>query len=145
LLAYYNTRLQAIVKKHGKRMEGWDEILDPDLPKDIVIQSWRGQKSLAEGARLGYAGILSAGYYLDLMHPASQHYAVDPLDKEAAGLTPEQQKHILGGEAAMWVEFATPENVDSRIWPRTAAIAERRWSPREVKDTDDMYRRLDVV
>ena len=44
LQAYFNRRVQEIVAKHGKRMEGWDEILDPDLPKDIVIQSWRGQK-----------------------------------------------------------------------------------------------------
>lgn len=145
LQAYFNRRIQASVRKNGKRMEGWDEILDPDLPKDIVIQSWRGPKSLAQAARLGYDGILSSGYYLDLMYPASQHYAVDPLDKESADLTPEQQKHILGGEAAMWVEFDTPENIDSRIWPRAAAIAERLWSPRDVTDTAGMYRRLEVV
>ena len=65
---YFNKRLQAIVSKHGKRMEGWDEILDPDLPKDIVIQSWQGQKSLVHAARQGYAGLLSAGYYLDLQN-----------------------------------------------------------------------------
>lgn len=145
LQAHFNRRLQAIVTKHGKRMEGWDEILDPDLSKGIVIQSWRGQKSLAQAARFGYDGVLSAGYYLDLMHSAAEHYAVDPMDKDSAGLTREQQKHILGGEAAMWVEFATPENVDSRIWPRTAAIAERLWSPASVNDPTDMYRRLEVV
>ncbi len=143
--AHFNRRVQAIVTKYGKRMEGWDEILDPDLSKGIVIQSWRGQRSLAQAARLGYDGILSAGYYLDLMHSAAEHYAVDPMDKDSAGLTPRQQQHILGGEAAMWVEFATPENVDSRIWPRTAAIAERFWSPRTLKDPVDMYRRLEVV
>ena len=145
LQAHFNRRVQAMLTKYGKRMDGWDEILDPDLPRGIVIQSWRGQKSLAQAARYGYDGVLSAGYYLDLMHSAAEHYAVDPLDKDSAGLTPEQQRHILGGEAAMWVEFATPENVDSRIWPRTAAIAERLWSPRTVNDPSDMYRRLEVV
>ena len=45
----------------------------------------------------------------------------------------------------MWSEYATPENIDAVIWPRTAAIAERLWSPREVRDVDDMYRRLAVV
>jgi hexosaminidase len=50
-------------------MVGWDEILQPDLPRDIVIQSWRGQKSLADAARQGFNGILSSGYYLDLMQP----------------------------------------------------------------------------
>ena len=145
LQAYFNQRVQAIVKKHGKRMEGWDEILSPGLPDDIVIQSWRGQKSLAEAARLGYRGLLSSGYYLDLMHSAALHYAVDPLGKQAARLTPEQKKRILGGEACMWVEYATPENIDSRIWPRAAAIAERLWSPADTADVNSMYRRLEVM
>ena len=131
LQAYFNRRLQKIVAKYGKRMEGWDEILDPDLPKDIVIQSWRGQKSLADAARHGFSSILSAGYYLDHMEPASTLYAVDPLDGDAAGLTDEEKARILGGEVAMWGEFVSPENVDSRIWPRAAAVAERLWSPQD--------------
>jgi hexosaminidase len=145
LQAYFNRRLQKIVAKYGKRMEGWDEILDPDLPKDIVIQSWRGRKSLAAAAQHGFSGILSAGYYLDHMEPASTLYAVDPLDNDAAALTDEEKARILGGEAAMWGEFVSPENVDSRIWPRAAAVAERLWSPPEVKDVASMYRRLDQV
>ena len=88
-------------------MEGWDEILDPDLPKDIVIQSWRGQKSLAEAARHGFSSILSAGYYLDHMEPASTLYAVDPLDGDAASLPDEEKARILGGEVAMWGEFVS--------------------------------------
>jgi len=145
LQAYFNRRLQKVVAKYGKRMEGWDEILDPDLPKDIVIQSWRGQKALAEAARHGFSGILSAGYYLDHMEPASTLYSVDPLEGDAASLTEEEKARILGGEIAMWGEFVSPENVDSRIWPRTAAVAERLWSPEEVKDVPSMYRRLDQV
>jgi len=145
LQAYFNRRLQKVVAKYGKRMEGWDEILDPDLPKDIVIQSWRGQKSLAESARHGFFGILSAGYYLDHIEPASTLYAVDPLDHDAATLTDDEKARILGGEVAMWGEFVSPENVDSRIWPRAAAVAERLWSPREVNDVPSMYRRLDAV
>ncbi len=145
LQAYFNRRLQKIVAAHGKRMEGWDEILDPDLPKDIVIQSWRGQKSLADAAQHGFSSILSAGYYLDHMEPASTLYAVDPWDGDAAGLTAEEKRRILGGEIAMWGEFVSPENVDSRIWPRAAAVAERLWSPQEVRDVPSMYRRLDDV
>jgi hexosaminidase len=145
LQAYFNRRLQKVVAKYGKRMEGWDEILDPDLPKDIVIQSWRGQRSLAESARHGFSGILSAGYYLDHMEPASTLYAVDPLDHDAATLSDEEKAHILGGEVAMWGEFVSPENVDSRIWPRAAAVAERLWSPQEVKDVPSMYRRSGSV
>ncbi len=144
LQGYFNRRVLEILRKNGKKMIGWDEILHPDLPKDTVIQSWRGQQSLAEGAKKGYAGILSNGYYIDLIHPGWQHYLNDPLPPNT-NLLAEEQRLILGGEATMWSEWVSPETIDSRIWPRTAAIAERLWSPREVKDVDDMYRRLAVM
>jgi len=145
LQAYFNQRLQKIVNKHHRIMVGWDEILHPDLPKTIVVQSWRGQQSLAAAAQQGYSGLLSYGYYLDLMWPAARHYAVDPMSDAAASLTAEEKSRILGGEACLWSEFVSPENIDSRLWPRTAAIAERLWSPQEIKDTDSMYGRLDEV
>src|SRR5262249_7316369 len=63
----------------------------------------------------------------------------------AGQLTPEEQARILGGEAAMWGEFVDDENIDSRIWPRTAAIAERFWSPQNVTDIDFMYQRLEPI
>src|SRR5437016_8543397 len=125
-------------------MIGWEEILHPDLPKDAVIQSWRGPASLAEAAKKGYNGILSAGYYIDLIFPASQHYLADPIPPDTS-LTPDEAKHILGGEATMWREWVSPETMDSRSWPRTAAIAERLWSPRNGTGIEDMYRRLAVV
>ncbi len=145
LQALFNQRLLAIVTKHGKHMIGWDEILVPELPKETMVHSWRGPKSLAVAAKEGFNTILSAGYYIDLMQPASQHYLVEPLSGDAADLTPEQTKHILGGEAAQWAEYITPENADNRIWPRTAAIAERFWSAASVRDVDSMYARLDRV
>jgi len=144
LQAYFNQRLFKILKRHGKRMMGWDEILSPDLPKDVVVQSWRGQQSLAQAARQGFDGILSSGYYIDLMYPASKHYLVDPLPA-GSDLDAQQAAHVLGGEATMWGEWVNPENIDSRIWPRTAAIAERFWSQSSVNDVDDMYRRLEAV
>ena len=145
LQAYFNKRVQQIVSKHGKTMIGWDEILRPELPKSVVIQSWRGQESLAQAAKQGYRSLLSHGYYIDLMWPASQHYAVDPMSDAAANLSPEESKRILGGEATMWAEYVSPENIDSRIWPRTAAIAERLWSPQNVREVDSMYQRLEKV
>jgi hexosaminidase len=145
LQAYFNQRVQKIVAKHGKTMLGWDEILRPDLPKDIVIQSWRGPDSLAQAAKQGYRGLLSSGYYVDLMWSAERHYATEPLSGAAASLTPEEQKRVLGGEACMWSEYVSPENVDSRIWPRTAAIAERLWSPQDVRDVNSMYQRMAVT
>jgi hexosaminidase len=144
LQAYFNQRLLPILKKHHKKMIGWDEILNPALPKDIMIQSWRGDASLADGATKGYQGILSAPYYLDAQKTSEMMYLADPIPADTK-LTPEQQKLILGGEVCMWAEQLNPETVDSRVWPRTLAIAERFWSPQSVRDVPDMYRRLRVV
>ena len=156
LQAYFTGRVQKLVTKHGKIAVGWDEVLQPDTPKDVLIQSWRGQRSLFQAASRGYGGILSAGYYIDLNQPASQHYLIDPLvlppldpkDPTAKGivvpehLSPEQEARILGGEATEWTEYITPEILSNRIWPRSAAIAERFWSPQSTRDLADMYARL---
>lgn len=144
LQAYFNQRVLKILSGLNKRMIGWDEILNPALPKNVVIQSWRGEASLIRGAKQGYQGVLSAPYYLDAMRTAGVHYLADPLPS-AADLTAEQRKLILGGEVCMWAEQLNERTLDSRVWPRTAAIAERFWSPEQVKDVDDMYRRLDPV
>jgi len=145
LQANFSQRVQELVVKHGKTPIGWDEILAPGVPKSIVIQSWRGADSLAAAAKQGYRGILSNGYYVDLGWSAARHYAVDPLGDAAANLTPEEQKLVLGGEACMWSEYVDAENIDSRIWPRTAAIAERLWSPADVRDAVSMDARLPVI
>jgi hexosaminidase len=141
LQTYFNQRVQKILSRHHKIMMGWDDVLHPDLPKTVVVQSWHGQQSLATAAHQGYRSLLSSGYYLDLMWPASRHYAVDPMSGAAASLSPEEKTRILGGEACMWGEWVTPENIDSRIWPRNAAIAERLWSTPEVQDPVSMYTR----
>ncbi len=147
LQAYFNKKVLKIVSQHGKIMEGWDEILHTDLPKDVVVQSWRGQKSLADAARRGYRGLLSFGYYLDLMQPAQQSYLMDPLGNAAANLSSEEKQRVLGGEACMWSELVTPENIDGRIWPRAAAVAERLWSASalDLRDVESMYARLQFV
>ena len=145
LQEYFTQRVEKIVSKHHKTMVGWDEILSPGMPGEIVIQSWRGQDSLAKAAQQGYRGLLSSGYYLDAMATAGTYYAVDPMSNADAALTPEQQKRILGGEACTWAEFISDENIDSRIWPRAAAVAERLWSPQQTQDVDSMYARLAAV
>jgi hexosaminidase len=145
LQQYFTLEVQKIVAKHHKVMVGWDEILSPGMPETVVIQSWRGQDSLAEAAKQGYRGILSSGYYLDAMEPAGQYYLVDPLSNADSKLSPEEQKRILGGEACLWAEFVSDESIDSRIWPSAAAIAERLWSPQQTRDVDSMYARLSAV
>jgi hexosaminidase len=144
LQAYFSGRVQDLVTKHKKTPVGWDEVLVPGVPKTILIQSWRGVDSLAAAAKDGYRGILSNGYYLDLGWSAARHYAVDPLSGLAAAITPEQKQLILGGESCIWSEYVNAENIDSRIWPRNAAIAERFWSPEGTNDVASMYARLDT-
>lgn len=262
LQAHFNIRLQKILKKHGKKMMGWDEILHPDLPKDdIAVQSWRNMKSLWKAAQIGNKAVLSTGYYLDHKQTAAFHYKVDPMvipgavnieidstnwkswdcklyinDSELEGalylfgerenlrgimsfmdnasgfdkvimedgtllfdfdisfgkmkneitiqgdslfgeakislftleikgkrnggsdmpsgkplpkfdkiepLTDKQATNILGGEACMWSEMVDERTIESRIWSRAAAIAEKLWSPQVLtSDGADMYRRL---
>ena len=144
LQGYFNNKLLSILTNLDKKMIGWDEIFHPTMPTKIVIQSWRGKEALIESAKKGYQTILSNGYYIDLMQPTDFHYLNDPIAKDAE-LTEDEKKMILGGEATMWAELISTENIDSRIWPRTAAIAERLWSPQEINDVKDMYERLDNI
>ena len=141
---YFNIKILNILTGLNKKMIGWDEILQPGMPTNIVIQSWRGQKSLFESAKKGYMGMLSNGYYIDLIQPAEYHYMNDPLP-DTVKLSNEEKERILGGEATMWAELVTPVTVDSRIWPRTMAIAERLWSPSSVKDVNSMYGRMNAI
>jgi hexosaminidase len=126
-------------------MVGWDEVLQPDTPKDVVIQSWNSPQFVGKAVKGGNRALLSAGYYIDLNHSAAEHYLPDPEGDGPTTLSDAERKMILGGEATMWSEFVTPENIDSRIWPRTAAIAERLWSPRSTRDVASMYTRLALV
>ncbi len=150
LQTYFNIRLEKILARYGKKLMGWEEIMTPDMPTSALIHSWRGVneglkpgESLLKAVRNGYKTILSNGYYIDLMLSVDDHYLVDPMPKEE--LSEEERSRILGGEATMWSELVTPLTVDTRIWPRTAAIAERFWSAAGVTDLDDMHRRLETV
>ncbi|RAK65228.1 beta-N-acetylhexosaminidase [Hymenobacter edaphi] len=144
LQTQFNRRVLAMLTKYQKKMVGWDEILGPGLPPDAVIQSWQGKKSLYAAVKAGHQALLSSGYYLDLNLTAASHYAPDPVPADAP-LTAEEKQRVLGGEAAMWAEYADSVVLDARIWPRAAAVAERLWSPGTVTDVPDMYRRLQVV
>jgi len=141
LQVYFNSQLLKIVAKHGKHMIGWDEVFTPGLPKDIVIESWRGVDSLSAAATQGYQGILAAPYYLDGQATTEKHFLADPIPA-GTRLTLDQQRLILGGEVCMWAEQIHAQTIDSRIWPRAAAIAERFWSPQSDRDVTSMYTRL---
>ncbi len=151
LQTYFNMQLVPMLKKHGKNLMGWEEIMTKDMTKDAIIHAWRGTNegqasggSLIAAAKNGYKTVLSNGYYIDLMLSLESHYKNDPIPKNSV-LTPEEKARILGGEAAMWSELVTPLNIDSRIWPRTAAIAERLWSDESVTDMVSLRKRLNTV
>lgn len=149
LQTYFNVKLEKILLKLGKKLMGWDEIMTPTMPTTAVIHSWRGtneglnESTLIEAAKTGYQSVLSNGYYIDRMLSVKHHYSVDPIGD--AVLTKKERARVLGGEATMWSELVTPLTIDSRIWPRTAAIAERFWSKKSIRDFDNMYKRLQVV
>lgn len=151
LQTYFTMQLAPMLKKHGKQLMGWEEILTKDLSKEAIVHSWRGPnegvaagQSLVDAVKKGYKTVLSNGYYIDLMYPVASHYLNDPMPK-GADLSAEEKARILGGEATMWTELTTPETIDSRIWPRTAAIAERLWSAENITDLASMRKRLDNV
>ncbi|MFQ3173439.1 MAG: hexosaminidase, partial [Flavobacterium sp.] len=151
LQTYFNMQLIPMLKKHNKKLMGWEEIMTENMSKDAIIHAWRGTNegkasggSLAEAAKNGYQTVLSNGYYIDLMLGVEKHYTNDPIPKNST-LTPEEKSRILGGEAAMWSELVTPLNIDSRLWPRTAAIAERLWSSAEITDLNSLHKRLKTV
>ncbi|WP_136480335.1 beta-N-acetylhexosaminidase [Cognatitamlana onchidii] len=150
LQTYFNIRLEKTLNKLGKKLMGWDEIMTPGMPTSAVIHSWRGENeglpnggSLIKAAKSGYQTVLSNGFYIDRMLSVDHHYSIEPIGDIA--LTPEERERVLGGEATMWSELVTPLTIDSRIWPRTAAIAERFWSAKEIRDLEHMQKRLAVI
>ena len=143
LQAYFNKRVREILVRHGKTMIGWDEVAEPSLPHDVVVQNWHGIKLLSDAAKQGFRGIYSQPYYLDHGSSAEQMYESDPLP-DTSGLTAAEAQLVMGGEVCMWGEQIVPSTIDSRLWPRTVAAAERFWSPPSFKDVDDMYRRLNA-
>jgi len=145
LQAYFVGRVEGILKKHGKKMVAWEEAYAPGKFKNATFQVWSTTPSvdLTKERMTGNNSLLiSRGFYLDYFFPAAQHYINPSLPDTASptSITP-----VHGGEAAMWSEVEDRWNIDSRIWPRAAAVAERLWSPASVTDVDDMYRRLYLV
>ena len=151
LQTYFNMKLIPILEKYNKKLMGWEEIMTENMSKDAIIHAWRGTNegqeaggALIKAAKSGYNTVLSNGYYIDLMLGLESHYLNDPLPKKII-LSPAEKARVLGGEAAMWSELVTPLNIDSRIWPRTAAIAERLWSDESVTDMNSLRKRLKTI
>ena len=105
LQLHFNNKLFVILEKLGKRPVGWDEILEKNLPKHAVIQSWRGPNGLNMANNLGLHSILSSEYYLDGMKSSAAHYTFPSV----SGL-------VYGGEACAWSEYIESSMLQMIIW-----------------------------
>jgi len=135
--AYFVNKVWGILAKYGKTTIGWNELFAKNLPKNVIVQVWSPMSPpnlIQQIMDQGNPVIISKGIYLDYFLPAYIHYSIAFPSEE-----------ILGGEAAQWSEMADAENIETRIWPRAAAVAERFWSPKTVDDVSDMYRRLFII
>jgi hexosaminidase len=174
LQGYFTRRVVAILATLGKTAIVWDEALNSELARNVVVQAWRSSKMVQRAAAAGHVTIVSAGYYLDRDMPSTWHYEIDPLDTHATGvpkemlqavkgtplepyvtdamvasdapaLTDEERTRIVGGEAAIWTELVPDGHLEMHTWPRAAAVAERLWSLPTLRDRADLVRRLEPV
>jgi len=142
LQAYFVRRLQQLLAKHNKYTSGWEEAFSPQLPNNLLVQVWSDGSYFNKAVAHSNKVIVSKGFYLDLFMPAYIHYNNDMIPAMVPDPT---QQLFYGGEGALWSEAVDMNNIDTRAWPRAAAIAERLWSPASVNNVDDMYRRLFVI
>lgn len=149
LQSYVTDRIGKFLAQHGRRIIGWDEILEGRAPSDAVVMSWRGSEGGIAAAKLGHDVIMTPNshFYFDYYQsldtdaepfgiggyiPLEQVYSYDPAFPE---LTPEQQKHILGVQANLWTEYVlSDEHLEYMLLPRLAALSEVQWCLPETKD-----------
>ncbi|MEJ5169791.1 MAG: beta-N-acetylhexosaminidase [Fimbriimonadales bacterium] len=147
LQSWFVRQIDAYLTSKGRRLVGWDEILEGGLAEGATVQSWRGMGGAIQAAKAGHDVIASPTSHCYLDYPLSaisleKAYSFEPVPPE---LTEQESKHILGLEGNMWGE-RTPEewDVDRQTYPRLMALAEVAWSPREARDWADFQRRLSV-
>ena len=145
LQSYFTRRMEGYLHSKGRRLIGWDEILEGGLPPRAAVMSWRGMEGALQAARSDHDYVASPATHCYLDFPASSTplqkvYAFDPIP---AGLTPEQRQHCLGVQGNMWTEHTpTAVVVDRMIWPRLCALAEVAWSPGDRRDAADFAARI---
>ncbi len=154
--SYFIRRMEKFINAKGKRIIGWDEILEGGLAPDATVMSWRGMKGGIEAAKAKHEVImtptdycyfdygqgdprtepLNIGGYL----PLEKVYSFDPVPKE---LSADEAKYIIGGQANIWTEYIkNPDKVEYMAFPRMLALAEVVWSPQETRDYKDFLTRL---
>jgi hexosaminidase len=144
LQSYFIGRIEGFLSTRGRRLIGWDEILEGGLAPGATVQSWRGMDGALAAARAGHDAIVSptSHAYFDYDIGAidlRQVYSFEPIPP---GLDIEESRHILGGECNMWTEYAPQETIDSKVFPRILAMAERLWSPKARNDYREFHKRV---
>ncbi len=157
LQSWFTTQMDHFLTAHGRRLVGWDEILEGGLAPNAVVMSWRGTAGGLAAARAGHDVIMTPGDYTYFDHYQSRSTATEPLaiggflpldsvyayEPVPAELEPQFAPHILGAQGQIWTEYIEgPKNVEYMAFPREAALAEVLWSPKARRDFTDFSARL---
>ena len=159
LQSYFIRRIEKFLTSKGRKLIGWDEILEGGLAPEATVMSWRGIKGGIAAAQLKHDVIMTPNTYVYLDYyqcePQDQPLAIGgylPLERVysfnpvPADLTPEEQKYIIGFQGNVWAEYiATPEHMQYMAFPRAFAVAETAWTPDGKKDFEDFLARLNVL
>ena len=158
LQSYFIKRMDTFLAEKGRRLIGWDEILEGGLAPQATVMSWRGEKGGITAAKAGHDVVMAPWVYTYFDHyqadpnteplgiggflPLEKVYRYNPVPKE---LSEEQGRHVLGAQGQIWTEYiAKPENVEYMAYPRASALAEVVWTDIENKDYDNFIERLQV-
>ncbi len=154
--SYFVRRMEKFINSKGKKIIGWDEILEGGLAPNATVMSWRGMKGGIEAAKSHHDVIMTPTDYVYFDYgqgdpayeplnigsyvPLEKVYSFDPVPKE---LSPDEAKYIIGGQANLWTEYIrTPEQVEYMVFPRMLALSEDLWSRPEIKNYADFTQRL---
>lgn len=159
LQSYMIRKAEEFLNSKGRRLIGWDEILEGGLAPEATVMSWRGEAAGFKSARMGHDVIMTPGSYMyfdfyqaDPRHqpvaiggytPIRKVYNYNPIPQDS--LTAEETKHFLGVQANTWTEYIpTPEHLEYMMFPRALAVAEIGWTPQEKRDWQDFKPRVNA-
>ncbi|HEX6747430.1 MAG TPA: beta-N-acetylhexosaminidase [Longimicrobium sp.] len=156
LQSWFIRRIERYLNAHGRRLVGWDEILEGGLAPNATVMAWRDVEHGIEAARQGHDVVMTPEFPVYFDHyqgdPAGEPLAIKGLTTLAdvyafepvpPGLTPDEARHVLGAQANLWTEYvATPEHAEYMVLPRMLALAEVLWSPPESRDWASFQARL---
>ena len=159
LQSWFTTQMDSFLTSHGRRLVGWDEILEGGLAPNAVVMSWRGTAGGVAAARAGHDVVMAPGSYTYFDHYQTLNQAAEPLaiggylpidsvyayEPVPADLEPRYAAHILGAQGQVWTEYIPgPKQAEYMAYPRTCALAEVLWTPKALRDFSDFTRRLVV-